>query len=70
MTLTQRFVWYRGRVWLDTGMRDYRGHLCLWSLTRDGDGVTPAPREVCSVDGSQLTACHRIWGTDVSGIDR
>lgn len=56
------YVRWRGRVWLDTGMRDYRGYPVLWSLTRNGEGVTPPAREVHVVAGTELEACERIWG--------
>lgn len=54
------YVWHIGRVWLDTGMRDYLGRAVLWSLTRNGEGRTTS--RYYPVTGAQLTACHRIWG--------
>lgn len=59
----RRYVWYLGKVRLDTGLRDYRGFLCLWDLLRDGEGFTADPDKVYPVGGSQLAACIRIWGT-------
>lgn len=54
------YCWHAGRVWLDTGMRDYLGRAVLWSLTQNGVGRTT----FCHypVTGTQLTVCERIWG--------
>lgn len=55
-----RYFWHAGRVWHDSGLRDYLGRFLLYSLTKKGEGVTvhnPIP-----VEGRQLEACQRIWG--------
>lgn len=60
--MARRYVVWRARYWLDTGLRDYRGWLLLSSLTRKGEGATAAPEQVRAAEPTQLAACVRVWG--------
>lgn len=46
MTDPWTYVWFRGRCWLNTGMRDDRGRLHLWSLRDSSAGVLADPKKV------------------------
>jgi len=56
----RHYAWFRGRVWLDTGLRDYLGRASLWSLTKDGEGVGAS--KWTPITGKELEACRRVWG--------
>lgn len=60
-----RYVTYRGKVWIDTGYIDDLGRSSLWSLSKDGEGVSV--KDPIPVTGSELEACIRIWGELVGG---
>lgn len=47
---TRRYVWFEGKTWLDTGLRDYRGDCVLVNWTRPSDGMLAPPGAVRPVD--------------------